>query len=379
VTAEAIVEFTEALTRIAASGGGAKALAAYLAQTTGGGVMLEDARWRHLATSGAGPMPPSARGIVEAGAPGKALRVAAGNTHYGWLSLFGGNAKTDSDVLLRLTAAVIGIELARDVATVRGQKTDFWAALLAEEFHDAAAAREAAAAHGIVLASSYLTVALEAENADGRSGADPNALRSLVADVFRCPDGELGLQECGVALFVFVPASRAVDASNARTAAGLLPKNIARRKPDLRVSGGVGTLEPLLALRRSAAYAEAALTIGRRVYGSGHVASYAELGAYPLLYEGADVQALRAFASDALAPLRLYDEKHQTELERTLKLYFKVGQNVKTAAEALSVHRHTVFYRLRQIAEISGRSFENPHDQLTLRMAVAIDELHNAS
>ncbi len=81
---------------------------------------------------------------------------------------------------------------------------------------------------------------------------------------------------------------------------------------------------------------------------------YEDLGAYPLLYEGAEVARLLTFASETLAPLRRYDEKHQTELVRTLALYFKLGQNVKTAAAELNVHRHTVFYRLRQIAEISG-------------------------
>jgi len=147
----------------------------------------------------------------------------------------------------------------------------------------------------------------------------------------------------------------------------------------LHVSGGVGMLRPLLALAESVAAADAALAIGRRVYGDGRVVSYDDLGAYPLLYEGADPQRLRAFATEALAPLRAYDDKHQTELERTLKLYFKVGQNVKTAAAELHVHRHTVFYRLRQIAEICSRSLESPHDQLTLRLAVAIDELHTSN
>jgi PucR family transcriptional regulator, purine catabolism regulatory protein len=149
--------------------------------------------------------------------------------------------------------------------------------------------------------------------------------------------------------------------------------------PQVRISGGVGTVEALLALSRSADAAKAALAIGRRVHGSGRVASYDELGAYPLLYEGADVQRLRGFASEALTPLRRYDDKHQKELERTLKIYFKLGQNVKTAAAALNVHRHTVFYRLRQIAEICARSLESPHDQLTLRLAVAIDELHDST
>ncbi|HEY6325039.1 MAG TPA: helix-turn-helix domain-containing protein [Candidatus Cybelea sp.] len=372
MTPQAIVEFTEALAHIAASGGGPKAMTAHLAQSVGGGVLLEDAHWRHLAAAGAGPIPASGRATVEAGAPGRAARVTAGANHVGWLSVFGVDAG-DADLLLRLTAAAIGVELARDAATQRGRKEDFWDALLSQTFADSAAARDDATAHGIAPAASYLAVALEAEP------GDTGELRSLVADCFRSTDGELGVAQRGVALLVFVPAARAVDASNAKTVASLLPKTIARRKPSVRISGGVGTVEPLLGVPRSAAAAQAALAIGRRVYGAGHIASYDELGAYPLLYEGAAVERLRAFASEALAPLRRYDEKHQTELERTLRLYFRLGQNVKTAAAALNVHRHTVFYRLRQIGEITARSLESPHDQLTLRLAVAIDELHNST
>ncbi len=373
MTPQAIVEFTEALARIAASGGGPKALTAHLAQTVGCGVLLEDARWRHLAAAGAGAIPASARATVEASAPGRAARVAAGTKHVGWLTVFGVDSGTEADLLLRLTAAAIGVELAREAASQRGHKEDFWDALLSEAFHDSTAAREDAAAAGIAPAASYLAVALETESGDARE------LRSFLADSFRSADGELGVAQRGVALLVFVPTSRAVDASNAKTAASLLPKAVARRNPSVRISGGVGTVEPLLGLPRSAAAAQAALAIGRRVYGPGHVASYEELGAYPLIYEGAGVERLRAFASEALAPLRRYDEKHQTELERTLKLYFSLGQNVKTAASALNVHRHTVFYRLRQIGEITARSLESPHDQLTLRLAVAIDELHDST
>jgi PucR family transcriptional regulator, purine catabolism regulatory protein len=373
VTPEAIVEFTEALARIAASGGGPKALAAHLARCVGGGALLEDVHWRHLAAAGAGPIPASGRACAEGNAPGAAQRVTAGPNHVGWLSVFGAKADADVGLLLRLTAAAIGVELAHEATGLRGRKEDFWDALLSEQFHDSAAAREDAAAHAISPAASYVAIALESESPDSGD------LRSLVADCFRSSDGELGIAQRGVALLVFVPAARAVDASNAKTAASLLPKTASRRKPNLRISGGVGTVEPLLELARSAAAAQAALSIGRRVYGAGRVASYDELGAYPLLYEGADVERLRAFASDTLAPLRLYDEKHQTELERTLRLYFRVGQNVKTAASELNVHRHTVFYRLRQIGELTARSLESPHDQLTLRLAVAIDELHNST
>lgn len=301
----------------------------------------------------------------------------AGNRHFGWLSLFG-NSVADAGLLLRLTAAVIGVELARDA--LRGRKDGFWETLLSGALHDVAAIREEAAARGIVLAASYVAVALEGEIAgDQPRPANASELRALASEAFRSADVELGLHEHGATLLVFVPAARSVDASNAKTAATLLPKSAARRKPALRVSGGVGGVAPLSSLRRSVDAARAALSIGRRVHGNGHVVAYDDLGAYCVIYEGADVQRLRDFASEALAPLRLYDEKHQTELEKTLKTYFHEGQNVKTAAAALNVHRHTVFYRLRQIAEICSRSLESPHDQLTLRLAVAIDELHSAS
>lgn len=371
--ADEIVAYTEALARIAASGGGPKALATHLAVTAGGGVLLEDANWRHLTSAGSGTIPASARSVVESGAPGYAQPVMAGNAGVGWLSLFGGDRAADADVLLRLTAAAIGVELARDGATLRERAGDFWQSLLTQAFHDATAARDEATARGIALASQYLAVALEVEE-----GA-PAELRPLVGDAFRSSEGDVGLMERGATLVAFVPAARAVDASNAKTAASLLPKSIARRKPQLRVCGGVGTVESPIALERSVRAAEAALAIGRRIYGAGRVFAYDDLGAFRLLYEGADVERLRGFARDVLAPLRAYDEQHQTDLERTLKLYFKVGQNVKTAASELNVHRHTVFYRLRQIGEICARSLDTPQDQLTLRMAVAIDELHDAN
>jgi DNA-binding PucR family transcriptional regulator len=375
VRPEEIVDFAEALARITASGGGPKALAAHLAITAGGGVLLEDAQWRHLAAAGSQRIPASARGVVESGAAGKAQRVHSGELHVGWLSLFGTNSKPDAELMLRLTAAAIGVELARDAVGSRAKKGTLWSSLLAESFSDIAAAREEAAAHGIVLAQQYCIVVLECD-ATAALPAVMSELRALAADAFHPVDAELGFLEREQSLFVFVPAARAVDAANAKTAAGLLPRTAARRKSELRISGGVGTVEAATAVARSGATAAAALTIGRRLFGSPHVAAYEDLGAYALLYEGAGSQRLRAFAAEVLAPLRSYDEKHQTELERTLKLYFNAGQNVKTASLSLNVHRHTVFYRLRQIGEITSRTLESPHDQLTLRMAIAIDELH---
>lgn len=369
---EELVEFAEALARISASGGGPKALASHLARITHCNVMLEDAQWRPLATAGNGAMPKSARTVVEEQAPGRAMRVLSGESHLGWLSLFGSNAQSDGELLLRLTAAAIGIELARD-GTPRSRQSSFWSELFAEHVADANILREEASAAGIALAAQYCVVVLESDAPVSCSLAD---LQSLAAQAFAGSDAERGFAVRDQRLYAFVPAARAVDASNVRTAAALLPRSAARRKTPLAISGGAGTVESIATIRRSIATADAALAIGRRVLGAGHVPAYEGLGAYPLLYEGADVSRLRAFADAVLAPLRAYDRKHQTELERTLRLYFDVGQNVKTASERLNVHRHTVFYRLRQIAEISSRSLDSAADQLTFRLAIAVDELH---
>ncbi|MBV8284529.1 MAG: helix-turn-helix domain-containing protein [Candidatus Eremiobacteraeota bacterium] len=376
MTPEAIVEFAEGLARIAASGGGAKALAAHLAETIHTGVLIEDSQWHHLAAAGPGATPPSARH-----APDRAQPIMAGTVQVGWLSIGEAHRELAHDAvhLVRLTASAVGVELARNGETGRGRRRIFWERLVGRTYHDTTAARDDAAARGVVIAPAYVAVALEAESEPGGdSAADRAELRAVAAEAFRGGDADVGFFERSAALLVFVPAVREIDASNARTAATLLPKSAAKRAAHLRLSGGIGRVESLLSAYQSVESAEAALAIGRRVFGPGRVVAYDDLGAYPLLYEGADVDRLKRFAEATLAPLRAYDEKHQTELARTLALYFAVGQNVKTAAERLSVHRHTVFYRLRQIGEICGRSLESPHDQLTLRLAVAIDVLHFA-
>ncbi|HTU69896.1 MAG TPA: helix-turn-helix domain-containing protein [Candidatus Baltobacteraceae bacterium] len=378
MTPDRIIEFAEELSRIAAAGGGPKALAAHLSDAAGMGVLVEDAEWRHVATAGKGSLPATARGLGNGRV--HTVAIASGTNQLGYLSVFPGTPEVDQELvrIVRLAAAAIALELAREADGGRTRRRTFWERLIGGAYHEIGSAREDAAARGVTLATQYVCIALEAEPGPDEDHAPALAeLRALAAETFRASDADVGILERGVTLTVLVPAGREVDAENAKTAAQLLPKSAAKRKSGLRIAGGVSAVVAPLGAQRGVANAEAALTIGRRIYGGGRVAAYDELGAYALLYDGADVEHLRALARAVLAPLRAYDEKHQTELERTLALYFATGQNVKTTASELNVHRHTVFYRLRQINEISGRSLESAHDQLTLRLALAIDALHN--
>ncbi len=390
MTPEQVVAFAEALSRIAAGGGGPKAFAGYLAQQLGVTVLVEDVEWRHLATAGSvSSAPPSVRDLLEDtaaasrklyalrnGASGAALPIFAGETHLGWLAVFGATLSSTAEPAIRLTASAIGVELARERGGGRSRKRTFWDRLLAHGYHDSIAAKDEATARGIALADQYVALALETEVSDeATAAAEISTVRAAALDAFHA-DKDVGVLERAATLLLLIPAEREVDVANIRTAASLLPRNAARKHSGLTFSGGVGERLPLLSAARSAEQATNALVIGRRILGSGNVCAYDDLGIYPLLLEGGTTQSLRQFAERTLAPLRAYDEKHQTELERTLALYFSVGENVKTAAEHLSVHRHTVFYRLRQISEICGCKLESPHDQLTLRTALAIDALN---
>lgn len=282
-----------------------------------------------------------------------------------------------AEELLRIAAAggdaqALAAHLARHDLPLRS----FWERLLAGDYRDFARARDAASARGITLAQRYVAISLEAAFAPGEDAAASTAtLRAAAARAFHEGDGGAAILERGAEFLILAPAQRDVDAGNARTAAELLPRTLAKAAPQLRFCGGIGLPAPASEIRVSAEQAETARTIGTRAYGIGRTIAYEDVAAYVLLLEGADSARLAAFASDVLEPLRAYDEKHQTELERTLRLYFSVGQNVKTAAAELHVHRQTVFYRLRQVGDICSRSLDDAHDQLTLRMALAIDAL----
>ncbi|MGH7328787.1 MAG: PucR family transcriptional regulator, partial [Polyangiaceae bacterium] len=162
----------------------------------------------------------------------------------------------------------------------------------------------------------------------------------------------------------------------ARTAATMLPRSLSKAKVEVKIVGGVGRRADVANAAASVEDAREALLIARRIFGGGRVLAYEELGAYPLLLRGGlSRDDMYRFAQSVLEPLRAYDEKHQTELVRTLRLFFDVGQNIKVAAAEMNVHRHTIFYRLRQIGDIGGFDLDSPHDQLTLRMAMALDAL----
>jgi PucR C-terminal helix-turn-helix domain/GGDEF-like domain len=72
-----------------------------------------------------------------------------------------------------------------------------------------------------------------------------------------------------------------------------------------------------------------------------------------LLRDPGQLEDLRA---RTIAPLRVYDNEHDTELLATLEAFLAHHGSTTDTAEAMSLHRHTVGYRLARVQEVSGLS-----------------------
>ncbi|HWF73649.1 MAG TPA: helix-turn-helix domain-containing protein [Solirubrobacteraceae bacterium] len=72
-----------------------------------------------------------------------------------------------------------------------------------------------------------------------------------------------------------------------------------------------------------------------------------------LLRDPSQLEDLRA---RTIAPLSVYDAEHDTELLATLEAFLAHHGSTTDTAEAMSLHRHTVGYRLARVQEVSSLS-----------------------
>jgi hypothetical protein len=83
----------------------------------------------------------------------------------------------------------------------------------------------------------------------------------------------------------------------------------------------------------------------------------------------------RRILERTLQPLVEYDQTHRSHLIPTLRAYLDSGANLTRSAAALKVHPNTVVYRLRRIAELSGRAPSSMADLQVLFLALRVCDL----
>ncbi|PZG22750.1 PucR family transcriptional regulator, partial [Spongiactinospora gelatinilytica] len=133
--------------------------------------------------------------------------------------------------------------------------------------------------------------------------------------------------------------------------------------------GPVGVGEPV-GLDRLAAGAEQA----RRALAAAHricapVMRYAALPGQGLLAV-LDPGAAQAFATALLAPMLEYGTR--ADLLESLRAYLEANGHWDAAAQRLGIHRHTLRYRMRKVAELLGRDIDDPATRAELWVACSI-------
>ena len=84
--------------------------------------------------------------------------------------------------------------------------------------------------------------------------------------------------------------------------------------------------------------------------------AFEQTGAYRLLLSAMseNPSELQRFYAETVEPLVSYDEQYETDLVRTLETFLEADGNVAGTAQRLFTHRHTIYYRLERVRELSG-------------------------
>jgi purine catabolism regulator len=162
-----------------------------------------------------------------------------------------------------------------------------------------------------------------------------------------------------------------------RDLAGTARAEVARRTGGPATAGLGQGYAGLAGVAHSMREAEQAVGLGSRLFGGGAVWSYAELGVYRLLLplRAQHAAELRTFVADTLGPLASDPRSGAGVLLDTLDTYLAHGGNASQAAAALHLHRNTLAYRLRRVAQITGLDVDDPEARLRLHLALKVRRL----
>jgi sugar diacid utilization regulator len=262
----------------------------------------------------------------------------------------------------RLLLTIIASEVERVRAPDRASETasaDFLRAILRRELTDRGALLERARELSLAIeeGASMLVVRAHPQaptdegwrgrvRAIAERGARAVASRSIAA----LSDRE-GMP--GAEVLVLVPggdelaAARAAEAVLHEMEAGLAGYTFALGRS--RVAG-----EPA-ELARAASEALLAANVAEGS-SDGAALAFEETGAYRLLLSAMseNPEELQRFYSETVEPLVAYDEQYETDLVRTLETFLEADGNVAGTAQRLFTHRHTIYYRLERVRELSG-------------------------
>lgn len=115
-----------------------------------------------------------------------------------------------------------------------------------------------------------------------------------------------------------------------------------------------------------------AMELDKRLGVENVVCRYVDYAFFDLLCGVKQPAQLESFCHPALEMLRRYDGENDTDLFNTLGIYLQCDCNIKRAAEKMFVHRNSLAYRLRRIAELTRVDLEDSGTRFLLNMSYRI-------
>ncbi|GAA4508238.1 helix-turn-helix domain-containing protein [Actinoallomurus oryzae] len=174
-------------------------------------------------------------------------------------------------------------------------------------------------------------------------------------------------------LALLVPLPDAADTAAARAIATGLLEPAAGSPRTLAGVGGAKT--DLSDVPRSWREARLAVRAARAEPRLGPVACWDELGAYRLIAAPPMATPAAPPADPALVPLL---DPARADLLHTAETYLDQAGHAQRTAEALSVHRQTLYYRLSRIKALTGLDLDSGADRLLLHLAIKTFRLATA-
>jgi hypothetical protein len=200
----------------------------------------------------------------------------------------------------------------------------------------------------------------------------PNYFFTLTQDFFYQYEKESICLPHNNSLVIILPVKNGIPDNNIKLldkVCGMLLNSF----KDLSVYSGIGrAFKSVNDLKKSYIDAERILKLAISAQGTKNILSYRDLGLFRLFFEISDKNELHEFYTDILGPLLEYDKQNNTELVKTLEVYFENKLNHSKTSLALYIHRNSLVYRLNRIGEILGRRLDDPVTLLELQTCILI-------
>jgi purine catabolism regulator len=294
-----------------------------------------------------------------------------------------GRAEPFHQVVSHHLATAIALELAKSQAVARTERRlvgDFLDALLEGELSGDETARRlrflglGAAQSIAALVGRPEPAGSNGAAASGEGGGPPEdrveGLHRLVEDrLSRRPAPYV----CSIHDGAVVALFEAADPAEARATVEAVAEAASARGVAARFGLGMPEAEPRAPRR---AYQEARFALDATLaQGGSRVACIDDLGSHRLLLALQQEAALDAFSRGLLAPLRAYDRRQHGDLVASLRTFLEHNGNWESAARALGVHRHTLRYRIRRVAELTGRDLDAAADRVEFWLALQAEQI----